>query len=174
MLPDLKTPLLWVLGAAFVAALATAGIERTRAAGARADAATARKDLAELRGVAAESGRLAERAARNTEQTWRSRVDGVIEDGQQQIAAARVDAERAGTAERQLRDRLTAHRAAVRAATTAAAPAGGRPPAEAALDLLADLLSGSGAALRELGQFADAAHAAGTICERYADSTEQP
>jgi hypothetical protein len=32
MLPDLKIPLLWVLGLALMAALATAGIERTRAA----------------------------------------------------------------------------------------------------------------------------------------------
>jgi hypothetical protein len=40
ILPDLKTPLLWVFGLGLVAALATAGIERTRAAGARADLAS--------------------------------------------------------------------------------------------------------------------------------------
>lgn len=39
MLPDLKTPLLWALGAGLVLALVTAGVERTRAAGARADLA---------------------------------------------------------------------------------------------------------------------------------------
>jgi hypothetical protein len=174
MLLDLKTPLLWVLGLALVAALATVGIERTRAAGARADAAAARKDLADYRASQAESGRLVERAARATEQTWRARVDGVIQDGQKQIARARGDASRAGAAERRLRDQLNAYRAAVRAATAAAGPAGGSPPAEAALDLLADLLSGSGAALRELGQFADAAHAAGTICERHAEAVTEP
>jgi len=47
MLPDLKTPLLWVLGLALVAALATAGIERTRAAGARADLAAEKADRAQ-------------------------------------------------------------------------------------------------------------------------------
>lgn len=47
MLPDLKTPLLWVLGLGFVAALATAGIERTRAAAARADLATEKRARAE-------------------------------------------------------------------------------------------------------------------------------
>lgn len=64
-----------------VAALATAGIERTRSAGARADIATARKELNDYCATAAESGRLAERATRNTEQTWRFRVDDVIQDG---------------------------------------------------------------------------------------------
>ncbi|QRY31150.1 DUF2514 family protein [Variovorax sp. PDNC026] len=174
MLLDLKTPLLWVLGVALVGALSTAGIERTRAAGARADAASARKDLADYRATQAESGRMAERAARTQEQTWRARVDGVIQDGQQQIARVQDDAQRAGAAERRMREQLAAYRAAVHAATAAPVAAGGRPPAEAALDLLTELLGGSGAALRELGQFADAAHAAGTICERYADSTEQP
>ncbi|MDP9991951.1 cytidylate kinase [Variovorax boronicumulans] len=45
--PDLKTPLLWALGLALVAALATAGIERTRAAGARADLSTEKRARAE-------------------------------------------------------------------------------------------------------------------------------
>ena len=45
--PDFKTPLLWVLGLGFVAALATAGIERTRAAGARADLAAEKRSRAE-------------------------------------------------------------------------------------------------------------------------------
>jgi len=47
MLPDIKTPLLWVLGLGLVAALATAGIERTRAAGARADLASEKRSRAE-------------------------------------------------------------------------------------------------------------------------------
>ncbi|CAN7450503.1 hypothetical protein LJR099_003019 [Variovorax paradoxus] len=47
ILPDLKTPLLWVLGLGLVAALATAGIERTRAAGARTDLATEKRARAE-------------------------------------------------------------------------------------------------------------------------------
>lgn len=172
MLPDLKTPLLWALGVALVAALTTAGIERTRAAGARADVAAARKDLADYRAAAAQEAQKAERAARTQEQTWRARVDGVIQDGQQQIARARDDADRAGAAERRLREQLAAYRAAVRAATSAPVAAGGSPPAEAALDLLADLLGGSGAALRELGRFADAAHAAGVTCERFGVATE--
>lgn len=60
--PDLKTPLLWVLGLGLVAALATAGIERTRAAGARADAATARKDLANYKLSVSETSRILQAA----------------------------------------------------------------------------------------------------------------
>ncbi|BEP70837.1 MULTISPECIES: hypothetical protein [unclassified Variovorax] len=47
LLPDLKTPLLWVLGLGLVAALATAGIERTRAADARADLASEKRERAQ-------------------------------------------------------------------------------------------------------------------------------
>ncbi|WP_432730528.1 DUF2514 family protein [Variovorax sp. W6] len=173
LFPDLRTPLLWALGFGLAAALTTAGIERTRASAARAEASAARKELANLRATAAEVARLAERAARNTEQTWRSRVDGVIQDGQQQIARARDDADRAGAAERRVRAQLDAFRSSVRAAGAAPTTAGGGPPAEAALDLLTDLLGRSGAALRELGQFADAAHTAGITCERYADATNR-
>jgi hypothetical protein len=163
MLPDLKTLLLWVLGLGLVAALATAGIERTRAAGAQ-------RDLADYRATVAEAGRLAERAARTQEQTWRVRLEGVTRDGQLQAAADRDAADRAGAAERRVRQQLTDYRAAVRAATAAPGAAGGSPPAEAALDLLAELLGGSGAALVELGRFADAAHTAGTTCERAGDA----
>lgn len=46
MPPDLKTPLLWVLGLGLVAALATAGVERTRTADARADLANEQRDRA--------------------------------------------------------------------------------------------------------------------------------
>jgi len=169
MLPDLKTPLLWVLGG-LVAALATAGIERTRVAGARADVATAQRALADYRAAVAESGRLAEREARTREQTWRERLEGVTRDGQLQAAADRAAADRAGAAERRVRQQLADYRAAVRAAAEAPGTAGGSPPAEAALDLLADLLGGSGAALVELGRFADSAHTAGAICERADDA----
>ena len=46
-LPDLRTPLLWALGLGLVAALATAGIERTRASSARADLASEKRSRAE-------------------------------------------------------------------------------------------------------------------------------
>lgn len=46
MLPDLKTPLLWVLGLGLVAALAAAGVEHTRVANAREDLADEQRDRA--------------------------------------------------------------------------------------------------------------------------------
>lgn len=170
MLPDLKTPLLWALGLGLVAALATAGIERNRAAGARADAATARKDLADHRATAAESGRLAERAQRTLEQNWRSRVDGVIQDGQQQIAAARADAHRAGGAARQLQQQLAAYRTAVRAASAAPSASEGGASATDPLDLLADLFGRADARAGDLARIADERGTAGAICERHADA----
>ncbi|QNK65831.1 DUF2514 family protein [Variovorax sp. PAMC26660] len=69
-----------------------------------------------------------------------------------------------------MRQQLDTFCAVVRAASAEAGPAGGSPPAEAALDLLADLLGGSGAALVELGKFAGSAHSAGVTCECYVDA----
>lgn len=170
---DFRALMLWALGLGLAGALLIAGIERNRSAAARTEAATARKDLADYRATAAESARFAERAQRTQEQTWRTRVDGVIQDGQQQIAAARVDAGRAADAERRMRKQLDALRAVVRAAGAEARTSGASPPAEAALDLLANLLGGSATALVELGKFADATRAASIICERYVDTTER-
>lgn len=45
-------------------------------------------------------------------------------------------------------------------------------PAAAGLDMLADLLGGSGAVLVELGKFADASYIAGRTCERIADQLQ--
>lgn len=172
--PELKTPLLWALGLGLAAALATAGIERTRGASARTDAAKARQEIAEYRGTVAESGRLAERAQRTQEQIWRSRVDGVIQDGQQKIAAARADADRAGGAAHQLQQQLTAYRAAVRAASAAPTAAEGGAPAADPLDLLADLFGQADARAGDLARIADERGAAGAICERHAEATERP
>jgi hypothetical protein len=153
-MPDLRTPLLWAMGLGLAAALATAGIERTRGASARTDAAQARQELAEYRATAAESGRLAERAQRTQEQTWRSRVDGVIQDALQ------------------LQQQLAAYRAAVRAASAAPAAAEGGPPTADPLDLLADLFGRADTRAGDLARIADERGAAGTICERHADATE--
>jgi hypothetical protein len=152
--------------------VALLGLQTVRLADQQAETAAARKDLAELRATAAESGRLAERAQRTQEQIWRTRVDGVIQDGQVQIAAARADAARAGGAARQLQQQLAAYRAAVRAASTAPAAAGGGPPAADPLDLLSDLFGRADARAGELARIADERGAAGVICEHYADAVK--
>ena len=71
MLPDLRTPMLWALCLGLAGALLIAGVERTRAAGARADAATARRELADYQLSVSESTRILQaandrRAAENT------------------------------------------------------------------------------------------------------------
>ncbi|MGJ7531443.1 DUF2514 family protein [Variovorax sp. GB1P17] len=170
MLPDFRALMLWALGLGLAGALLIAGIERDRSAAARTEAATARKDLAAYRAMAAESARFAECAQRTQEQTWRSRVEGVIEDGQQKNAVYRVAVDRAGAAERKLRDEVAAYRAAIRAAGAAAAAAEGRASATAPLDLLVDLFGRANTRARELASIADERGAAGSICERYFDA----
>nr|AER23933.1 hypothetical protein var055 [Variovorax sp. HH01] len=159
-----------LIGLAFL--LALLGLQTVRLADQRAETAAARKDLADYRATAAESGRLAERAARNTEQTWRSRVDGVIQDGREQVATARADAATAAAGQRRLRDQLAVYRAAVRAATAAPAAATGGAPAADPLDLLADLFGRADARAGELARIADERGAAGATCERWANATE--
>ncbi|WP_339091854.1 DUF2514 family protein [Variovorax paradoxus] len=170
--------LTWAVGnwrlIAVAGLLALLGLQTVRLAEQRSDSAAARTELAEYRATAAESGRLAERAQRTLEHTWRTRVDGVIQDGQKQIAAARVDADRAGDAARQLQQQLAAYRAAVRAASAAPAAAAGGPPAADPLDLLADLFGRADARAGEMARIADERGAAGTICERHADAVTSP
>jgi len=153
--------------------LALLGLQTKRLADQRADTAAARTELAELRATAAESGRLAERAQRTLEQTWRIRVDGVIKDGQKQLAAAQADAATAVDAAHELHTQLAAYRAAVRAASAAPAAATGGPPAADPLDLLADLFGRADARAGELARIADDRGAAGAICQRYVDATRQ-
>jgi hypothetical protein len=150
ILPDLKTPLLWALGLGLVAALATAGIERTRAAGARADAATARKDLADYKLSISETTRILQAAndRRATENTARQ-----LEASN---AARTREAALRGAADdlRAQRDRLLD---AVRIASRrdpmpgSATAAGAQPP-----DPVSDVLGACTAEVQELAGAADA------------------
>ncbi|GER16670.1 DUF2514 family protein [Variovorax boronicumulans] len=172
MIPDLRNVAIWLLLALAVGGWGVGCVERTRAAGARKDASTAQKDLAEYRATQAESARAAERAARNQEQNWRSRVDEVIQDGQQKIAGYRAAADRAGASERRVREQLAAYRAAVRSATAAPPVAGGGAPTTDPLDLLSDLFGRADARAGELARIADQRGAAGAVCERHADAVK--
>lgn len=169
-MPDIRTPLLYALGVLLVLALLVAGLERTQVLKARADTAAAKGDYAAYRANQAEAGRLAERAARAQEATWRTAFDKEARDGQERIDLARRDADRAGAALDSLRRQLSAVLAAERGAAGGAQPAAAGPAAGSALDLLADMLSGGGAALVDLARFADAAHAAGLTCQRSAEA----
>lgn len=158
----------WLLLALLAAALVLVGVERTQVLKARADTTAAQRDYAAYRATQAEAGRLAERAARAQESTWRTAFEKEARDGQARINLARADADRAGAALDGLRRQLSAVLAAERGAPSGAQPTAAGPAAGTALDLLADMLSGGGAALVELAGFADAAHSAGLTCQRSA------
>lgn len=147
----------------------------------RQGGASARVDLADYKADQSEAGRKAalarereQAAMREREATWQAGYDQGARDGQKALDDARADAGRAGVERDRLRDQLTAYRAAVRrAAADPAAPAAG-PTADTALDLLADLLGRGAGALVDVAAFADAAHAAGTTCQRAHDTLTTP
>ncbi|MDO9357852.1 MAG: hypothetical protein Q7T70_02520 [Polaromonas sp.] len=150
ILPDLKTPLFWALGLGLVAALATAGIERTRAAGARADAATARKDLADYKLSISETTRILQaandrRAAENTARQLEASNAARTREAALRGAADDLRAQRD-----RLLDavRVASRRDPVPARTTAA---GAEPP-----DPVADVLGACTTEVQELAGAADA------------------
>lgn len=150
MLPDLKTPLLWALGLGLVAALATAGIERTRGASARADASTARKDLADYKLSVSETTRILQAA------NDRKAADNHARQ-LEALNAARTRETRASRAADDLRlerDRLLN---AVRVATRRHPVSGAAAAAEAQpADPVADVLGRCTAEVQELAGAADA------------------
>ena len=160
-----KVGWLVVIGSLLAAVL----FEQVRVSNARAGADRAHTDLASYRATQAEVGRLVDRSRRDTEQRWTRAVEGVATDGQQKIDVARAEAERAGAAERWLQQRVTTFLAAIRgaAADSGIAPSG--PAAQDPAILLADLFGRARERARLLGEFADAAHARGQTCERFAD-----
>lgn len=151
MLPDLRTPMLWALCLGLAGALLTAGVERTRAAGARADAATARRELADYQLSVSESTRILQaandrRAAENTTRQLEATN-----------AARNREAALVGAADalRTERDRLL--RAAALAATrrtpvpSTSSAAKAQPP-----DPVTDVLGQCTAEVQELARAADA------------------
>lgn len=93
IIPDLKTPLLWMLGLGLVAALATAGIERTRAADARTDAATARKDFADCKLSVSETTRILQAANDRKAMAQLTRQKEAADAAKTREAALRGDAD---------------------------------------------------------------------------------
>lgn len=169
MLPDLKTPLLWALGLALAAALATAGIESTRGASARTDAAKARQELAEYRTTVAESGRLAERAQRTEEQRRAAAVTKEATSAQARIASLEDDVRRLGAAAVGVRDAAAGAAGRARAHSCTAEPVT-RQPGDDPIGLLADVLGRADQRAGELAEYADRLRIAGIACERSYDS----
>lgn len=158
----------WLLLVLLGAVVVLLGAQRVQVSNARTDAATARGDLDRYRTDQAEAARTAERSARTKETEWRTAMEKEARDGQTRINLALGDAARARAALDGLRRQLAAVASTDSPAATGAEPADTGPATSATGDVLADMLGGGGAALVELAQFADAAHAAGVTCERSA------
>ena len=167
----LLNPRAW-LAAAMLVLVAAIGWQSVRLADSKGETAAARADLAAYRATAAENVALALRAARAEEARLQENNRKAVDAAKNETTVARADAVRAESAADRLSRQLAAYRAAVRRAFEDPAAAGGSPPADKALDLLADLLGGSGKVLVELGKFADASHIAGRTCERIADQLQ--
>ena len=106
---------------------------------------------------------------RATETAWQTRIEKETRDGQDRIDTARRDAAGARAAADSLRADLARYRAAARATAHSSAAAAG-PPADTAIDLLAELFGGADTRAGELAEFAYLAHAAGLTCERAFDA----
>lgn len=145
------------------------GLQQIRVANAQAALADARARHADtLRQIASQTAEAA-RLFRATEAEWRNRIDKETRDGQDRIDTARRDAAGARAAADGLRADLARYRAAARATAHSSAAAAG-PPADTAIDLLAELFGGADTRAGELAEFADLAHAAGLTCERAFDA----
>lgn len=167
----LLNPRAW-LAAALLVLVAAIGWQSVRLADSKSETAAARADLAAYRTTAAENVALALRAARTEEARLQENNRKAVDAAKNETTVARADAVRAESTADRLSRQLAAYRAAVRRASEDPAAGGGSPPADTALDLLADLLSGSAKVLVELGKFADASHIAGRTCERIADQLQ--
>ena len=162
-MPDLKTPLLWLLGVALLLALAAAGVERTR----RADI---QSKFSDYRAQAEEQARKASEDARAEEQRRQAEQTKVVADAKKQAQSAQVAASAARTAGERLREQLASLRSQ---ACGNPAPPPGSPATTTPPDLLADVQRRLDEALQDIAGYADAAAIAGRACEKsYSTLTE--
>lgn len=166
-MPDFRTILIWLLGAALAAALATVAIERTRTA-------EARLDLSNYKATAAESDRLAARAERVEETRYQSNTMKVINEARAETIAARDTARRADAAAGRLQRQLASIRTAAERARANSASSG-RGEGESSSDAIgvfAGLLERADRRAGIVERYADALRIAGRTCERYADGLQ--
>lgn len=171
--PDLKTSLLWALGLGLAAALATAGIERTRGASARTEAAKARQELAEYRSTQAEIGRLAERAQRTEEQRRIAAVTKEATSAQTQTASLDASLPAARAASDGVRDAASGAAGRARASACPVVASKGKPGIDS-LGVLVDVLGRADKRAGELAEYADRLRIAGIACERSYDALTAP
>ncbi|WP_386415526.1 DUF2514 family protein [Stutzerimonas stutzeri] len=120
------------------------------------------RQLSELREGYAEAARKAEAQARSEEQRRQTAIEGIRRDAQEKIAAVAADAAAADDAASRLRARVA--ELSRRPASCAGSTDGGEA-ADAARNLLADMLSRIDEAAGGVAEFADRSRSAGLICQ---------
>jgi hypothetical protein len=159
---DPRTILTYAAGAALVVAMAGWGTQTVRLA-------DLRTEMSELRESYAEAGRIAEKGERETERTWRERIDKEATHAQTKINALAVDLATARTAAKRLQDAAASTARRIREATTIA-DTGPRDTGPDPLDLLVGVLQRHSDELVGVGEYADRLMVAGSACERSYDA----
>ena len=153
----------WVLALAVVA-----GVQQIRVLSAQSDAAQARTDLADYRAEVSERDRRAALFVIQENQRRQVETEKADAEAQEQLAAARTDAERAGSALERLKLRLAAAEQRSRDAGNSITAQLGQA-AEDAARMRADVLGRLGEAVRLYADIADQRGIAGAACEKSYD-----
>lgn len=153
----------WALALVVVAAG-----QQIRVSSAQSVAAGAQRELADYRAEVAERDRRAAVFVIQENQRRQAATEKANEEAQQQLAAARGDAERAGSALERLKLRIAAAEQRSRDAGNSITAQLGQAAADAAR-MRADLLGRLGEAVRLYADIADQRGIAGSACERAYD-----
>lgn len=154
----------WALALAFVA-----GGQQMRVLSAQSDAAQAQADLASYRTEVSERDRRAALFVIQENQRRQAATEKADAEAQEQLAAARTDAERAGSALERLQQRLAAAEQRSRDAGNAIT-AQFSQAAEDAARVRADVLGRVGEAAQFYARVADERGIAGSACEKAYDA----
>ena len=152
----------------WLALVLVAGGQQVRVYSAQTQAAKAQTDLADYRAEVAERDRRAAVFVIQENQRRQAATEKADAEAQQQLAAARDDAERAGSALERLKLRLAAAEQRSRDAGNSITAQLGQA-AEDAARVRADMLGRLGEAVRLYADIADQRGIAGVACERAYD-----
>ncbi len=145
------------------------GVQQVRVMSAQSDAAQARTDLASYRTEVSERDRRAALFVIQENQRRQAATEKADAEAQEQLAAARTDAERAGNALERLQQRLAASEQRSRDAGNAIT-AQLSQAAEDAARVRADVLGRVGEAAQLYAEVADERGIAGSACEKAYDA----
>lgn len=155
---------------ALAALVALLGVQTMRLGAEKTAHAETRAAIADERTRAAQVAQQAEEAARTEEARREKEKTNAIKQARLRAESAAADARAAHAAADSLRGQLAAFVADASCPATNPGTASGSPPAESALDLLADLFSRSDDVAGILAEQADKARIAGLACEAQYDA----